>query len=237
MARIRTIKPEFWTDETLSECSVSARLLFIGTWNFADDAGNIEGSPKQLKMKIFPADSFDIEPLIKELVQHGLLIEYEANEKKYLHIRGFTKHQRINRPSDPFNPPYQIHGGLTEDSPPEGKGRERKGKEGKGKEGIPEKIKFAENVSMTQVDRDRLVAKYGEVLTQKFIEKLDNAKGAKGYTYKSDYRAILTWVVDDVTAKSGKASTQQVSTGMTASKGAASILNRIDKMRGEESDV
>jgi len=30
------------------------------------------------------------------------------------------------------------------------------------------------------------------------IDKLDNAKGSKGYKYKSDYRAILNWVAADV---------------------------------------
>ena len=32
--------------------------------------------------------------------------------------------------------------------------------------------------------------------TKRMIEILDNYKGAKGKRYKSDYRAILTWVVD-----------------------------------------
>lgn len=39
MARIRTIKPEFWTAEQVMELSRDARLLFIGMWNFCDDAG------------------------------------------------------------------------------------------------------------------------------------------------------------------------------------------------------
>ena len=32
MPRIRTIKPEFWTDEKIIELSLPARLLFIGLW-------------------------------------------------------------------------------------------------------------------------------------------------------------------------------------------------------------
>ena len=130
MARIRTIKPDFWTSEALSECSVSARLLFIGTWNFADDYGNLERSSKRIKMQIFPADSIDVEPLIQELITHGLLIEYSVSSKKYLHIPGFKDHQVINRPSKPTCPPHEdslnTHGVLTEDSLMEGKGRELK---------------------------------------------------------------------------------------------------------------
>ncbi len=40
MARIRSIKTEFWTAEQVMECSPIARLLFIGMWNFCDDGGN-----------------------------------------------------------------------------------------------------------------------------------------------------------------------------------------------------
>jgi hypothetical protein len=125
MARIRTIKPDFWTDEKLTECSMSARLLFIGSWNFADDNGNLEASAKQLKMKVFPADNIDCQPLLNELITQGILTEYSVNDKKYLHIKGFKKHQVINRPSN-SNIPQPL---LTEDSLTEGKGREGKGKE------------------------------------------------------------------------------------------------------------
>ena len=56
MARIRTIKPEFWTSEQVMECSPLARLLFIGVWNFCDDAGNHPMSAKTLKALVFPGD-------------------------------------------------------------------------------------------------------------------------------------------------------------------------------------
>lgn len=62
----------------------------------------------------------------------------------------------------------------------------------------PEKIQYAEFVKMTEAEHQKLVDKYGEQRTALFIQKLDNAKGARGYTYKSDYRAILNWVVGEV---------------------------------------
>ena len=135
MPRIRTIKPEFWTDEALTECSMSARLMFIGMLNFADDNGNIERSSKQLKMRIFPADNIDCEVLLSELLTHGILTEYSVIEKKYIHIKGFRKHQVINRPSNTNIPKMEIsddslstHGVLPAGR--EGKGRERKEKTG-----------------------------------------------------------------------------------------------------------
>jgi hypothetical protein len=106
MARIRTIKPEFWTDETLARCCMPARLLFIATWNFADDFGDLDRSAYQLKAQVFPYDNVDCEPLIQELLQPGLLIEYQAFGKKYLHIKGFRKHQRNEKPAAPRFPVY-----------------------------------------------------------------------------------------------------------------------------------
>lgn len=99
MARIRTIKPEFWTSESVVECSCSARLLLIGMLNFADDYGNLVNSPKRLKMQIFPADIIDTAPLLDELIKHGLVIPYVVDGEKYLNIKGFRKHQVINKPS------------------------------------------------------------------------------------------------------------------------------------------
>lgn len=133
MARIRTIKPEFWTSEQVTECSLSARLLFIGMWNFADDGGNLAASVKTAKMQIFPADNIDIAPLVHELLSVGLLVEYRINDRNYWHITGW-KHQQINRPSPLKHPKFTeqsvtAHCSLTERSLEEGKGREGKGKD------------------------------------------------------------------------------------------------------------
>lgn len=108
------IRPEFWTDGVLSECSLSARLLFIGTWTYADDNGNLDLCAKQIKMQIFPGDDVCIEPWINELIKHELLIPYEVDGKKYLNIKNFLRHQIINRPTPSGRPPYQESCRLTE---------------------------------------------------------------------------------------------------------------------------
>lgn len=137
MARIRTIKPDFWTDEKIVELSFEARLFFIGSWNFADDNGNLQRSARKLKMQIFPADAIDCEPVIQSLMAHGLFREYEVNGEKYLHIKGFKAHQVINRPSKTGLPVPNSGSSptpLTDDSLTEGS-RKGVGREGKGKEG------------------------------------------------------------------------------------------------------
>lgn len=117
MARLRTVKPEYWTDEHVGQCSMPARLLFIGTWNFADDHGGLSRSAKQLKAQIFPYDNIDCEPLIQELLNAGLLVEYEVDGKKYLHVRGFRKHQKVEKPAAPRIPKYEEQWRSSGNSP------------------------------------------------------------------------------------------------------------------------
>jgi Asp-tRNA(Asn)/Glu-tRNA(Gln) amidotransferase B subunit len=51
---------------------------------------------------------------------------------------------------------------------------------------------------MSETEYKKLTEKYGEDLTQKMIETLNNYKGSKDKRYKSDYHAILNWVVGKV---------------------------------------
>lgn len=107
MARIRTIKPEFWTDEKVIRCSMPARLLFIGVLNFCDDAANIEDSSLQLKVKIFPGDSFtvaEIDAMVQEHIDVGLSVRYEVQGRRYLHVVSFHKHQKPDHPTAPTCP-------------------------------------------------------------------------------------------------------------------------------------
>jgi len=102
MARIRTIKPEFWADEKLSECSLSARLLFIGLLTFADDQGRFEYRPARIRMQVFPCGSASLEDVTEwlgELSEHSLIRVYEIDSCRFVDIPNFLKHQRINRPT------------------------------------------------------------------------------------------------------------------------------------------
>ena len=130
MARIRTIKPEFWEDEKLAKLPVNARLMFIGTWNFADDNGALLANPVLMKSHIFPYEDIGISTIsewIDMLVENGMLIRTTYNGKDYLVIRKFLIHQKINRKSIRINIPLPVvlqvideynktHGVLTESS-------------------------------------------------------------------------------------------------------------------------
>ena len=85
------------------------------------------------------------------------------------------------------------------------KGKENKVKENKIKEiKIKEKIHFAEFVSMTNAEYEKLVSTYGKDFADQCIIILDNYKGSHGKNYKSDYRAILSWVVDKANENNSK---------------------------------
>lgn len=102
MARIRSIKPEFWTSEQVVSCSFIARLLFIGMWTFCDDNGIHPASSKRLKLEIFPGDEIsgtEIQAYVDELVRAGLLTEYQSGKVRYWQVTGWHKHQRIEKPN------------------------------------------------------------------------------------------------------------------------------------------
>lgn len=101
MARIRSIKPEFWTAEQVMECSPIVRLLFIGMWNFCDDGGNHPASLKTLKAEVFPGDDIttaDVEGMVSELIANDLIMAYESAGKGYWHVTGWH-HQKIEKPN------------------------------------------------------------------------------------------------------------------------------------------
>jgi hypothetical protein len=50
---------------------------------------------------------------------------------------------------------------------------------------------------MTNAEYEKLVSTYSKEFADQCINILDNYKGSKGKEYKSDYRAILSWVVDE----------------------------------------
>lgn len=108
MARIRTIKPEFFTSEQVAECSPNARLLFIGMWVFCDDQGVHPASNARLKMEVFPGDDFtrdDVGAMVSELIAAQLLTEYESDGEKYWLVTGW-KHQKIDKPSKKYPLPF-----------------------------------------------------------------------------------------------------------------------------------
>lgn len=96
MARIRTIKPEFFTSEDIVSLTPLARILYIGLWCEADREGRLNWKPRTLKMKYLPADDADILELCDELVNLNLVLPYEVDGRQFAVLSTFKKHQSIN---------------------------------------------------------------------------------------------------------------------------------------------
>ena len=93
MARARNIKPGFFANEDLAECSPWARLCFAGLWTLADREGRLEDRPKRIKGELFRFDSIEVEPLLQELARFKFIVRYEIDGDRYIAIPEFTTHQ------------------------------------------------------------------------------------------------------------------------------------------------
>lgn len=132
MARIRTIKPDAFASESLSEVPIPARWTFAGLWTMADDDGRLRDEPRLVKAHVYPLDddvtAADVREHLDALEKVECIRRYQAGGKAYIAVTNFRDHQRINRPSPskipappwegtPAPPPA---GGLTEDSVSDG---------------------------------------------------------------------------------------------------------------------
>ena len=97
MARSRNIKPGFFQNEDLGELSPLTRLAFIGLWGYADFRGCIEYRPKRLKAQILPYDECDFEEIVNNLDKSGFIRKYSVQEKQYIKVVNFTKHQNPHK--------------------------------------------------------------------------------------------------------------------------------------------
>lgn len=209
MARIRTVKPEFWSSEQVMECSPMTRLLFIGLWNFCDDAGNHVNSERTIKAQVFPGDditSSDVRRMLDELSSNGLVVFYVHDGKEYLHVTGWAKHQRIEKPTYKY-PPYNEGDSepsrrpVVDSSTPEGNGMEGNGEEGKGREAssrkrAPSKSPLPDDFGIS--DRVRAwAAEKGHDRLDKHLESFRGKAAAKGYTYADWDAAFMTAIRDN----------------------------------------
>ena len=99
--RSRNIKPGFFHNDDLVECSFPARILFAGLWCLADRSGYLEDRPKKIKIQIFPADAVDCDGLLRELKDAKLIKRYETDNGQCIWIPGFRTHQNPHRREKP----------------------------------------------------------------------------------------------------------------------------------------
>lgn len=105
--RIRTVKPEFWTSETLARLSRESRLTFAGLFCYVDDYGHGADNAALVRAALYPLDDLTVaavEGWLTELWEAGLVCRYEVDGRKFLHVRHFAEHQRVDHPGKPKAP-------------------------------------------------------------------------------------------------------------------------------------
>jgi hypothetical protein len=146
MARIRTIKPDAFTSDSLSSVPRGVRWTFAGLWTYFDDSGRGRDDVRLIKAALYPLDDeVSLTVLaddLNQLIAVGCVCRYEAAGKSYLHVPEWN-HQKISHPTpsklpscsghdpEPFVKPPEEFVKPPEPLRPERKGKEQ-GKEGKG---------------------------------------------------------------------------------------------------------
>ncbi len=102
--RIRTVKPEFFTDEKVREMPPLTQLLFVGLWCFADDAGRFEADIPLIKAAIFPTRDANVSEMLAQLEGNRMIKKYKVRKKNYYLIRNWERHQYIRNPSKARTP-------------------------------------------------------------------------------------------------------------------------------------
>jgi hypothetical protein len=126
----------------MGRISRDARLTFILLWTLADDSGRLRGNSRMLASRLFPYDNDaadKIDGWLAELEGVDSILRYDVGNDRYIEIRNWLKHQKIEKPSASKHPPFvedspNVHRIFGEGSRTVAVGREGKGEEGKGEE-------------------------------------------------------------------------------------------------------
>jgi hypothetical protein len=106
MARIRTVKPEFWSSPGLPP-DPWARLLYVAMWNWADDHGRGTANERELLGFAFPNDDISLGEFRRALgeVRRAFGVKfYRVAGRPYFEIPTWDKHQKIDKRSGAKHP-------------------------------------------------------------------------------------------------------------------------------------
>jgi hypothetical protein len=117
MARIRSIKPDFFTSEVITSLLLSARLTFIGLWTYVDDNGVGLDNERLIMAAIWPLeedptavfmrtreDLMKIAAAGRDATKPGLVTRYIHRQRRLIHITSWAEHQKVGHPGKPRYP-------------------------------------------------------------------------------------------------------------------------------------
>jgi len=95
------IDPKFWQDDKMMSLTPMHRLLFIGIWNYSDDAGIHKNSDSMLKAEVFPCDDITVEEvgqLKDKLIQQQLIVPFNSEGIELFYVKNWKIYQAIQKP-------------------------------------------------------------------------------------------------------------------------------------------
>lgn len=231
MARIRTIKPDFFRSDDVAQLSYRARLTWVGLWTYVDDEGRGKDNARIIKGDLWPLEDGvthkDVETDLGELSKAGRIRRYEVDGEKYLLILKWTDHQRIAKPTASKLPPPSGSDATTAPSAtvpvglpkpyrsptePLPLGREVEGEveQGSGKRATRIPPNFALTPEMLQYAAAKTPDVNVDIATEKFINHWTSASGSNAS--KRDWVATWrNWMLSDQ-ERAGRSSTAKPST-------------------------
>lgn len=100
MARIRSIKPEFWDSPDTASADLRTRLLYIAMWNWADDYGIGDATPGRLINFAFPNDGIsaaDYPTLLADVSRSFSVVFFTFGGRPFYVIPAWETHQRTEK--------------------------------------------------------------------------------------------------------------------------------------------
>lgn len=166
------------------------------------------------------------------LEKDGMIIKKSDRKRTTITICNYGLYHDFETEDGPQADQSRTDNGLITDT-----NKNVKNEKNEKKKDIQSKIQFDEFVKLTQSEYDKLVSSHGEEKTQRMIEILNNYKGSSGKKYKSDYLAILNWVVERVEEefKKGNGRTPKLDL-YNPSDEELKFLDDINKRRSETSN-
>ena len=107
MARIRSIRPEFWTHPSIAKRSMLARFVMVGLLTNADDEGRLQVDTDMLRALLFATgdvDAVKIQAALEELCEAGLIERYDLDGVPCARVPGWSDSrswafQKLDRPT------------------------------------------------------------------------------------------------------------------------------------------
>lgn len=123
MARIRYIKPSFFTSDNVAALPPLVRLLFQGLWCLADREGILLDRPARIRAEVMPYDKINVEHALTMLHERGFICRFEADDERLIHVSKFHQHQKPHHKEPasmlhacPIHEPCMNHASTVDES-------------------------------------------------------------------------------------------------------------------------